>query len=195
MKILSRIALAGLLMPALANAVDQLQYTYVDAIYETGEIDVLGIDIDADGYGAGGSIAVSENIAITASVGKIDIETASLIGRDTDSKAYSIGITPHLSVGNNIDLVIPIAIEKVELRAGSLINEDETGYSIGIGVRALVSEQIELSAGILHVDVEEDDQGVGGSVRFHATQNVSAAIGAQYFGDSQSISLSGRFAF
>lgn len=185
----------GPLAPGFAGAVETLQYTYVEAGFETGEIDVAGVDIDADGFGGAGSIAVSENIALTASAAKAEIETAPYIGRDTDSKVFSIGVTPHFPLADNIDLVVPISIDRVDLRAGSFIDEDETGYSIGIGVRALVSSQIELEGEVIHVDVEDDDQGVAGSIRFHATDNLSAALGAQIFGDSQSIVFSGRFAF
>lgn len=69
------------------------------------------------------------------------------------------------------------------------------GLQIGVGVRALVSEMIELEAGLQHVDVDDDEQSVIGGIRFHASDQFSIGASALIGDDVTSLSLDGRLAF
>jgi len=196
MKSLSLVTGAAFLLSGMAQAVEDLQYTFVEAGYETGEVDVGTEDVDRDAFTAGGSFALTDYLAITASASKGEVDSEEAIGRDMDLNLIQIGFVPHYALGYDLDLVVPVAIIKADARAGSFVDEDDTGYSIGIGFRKLATEQIELSVGFRHVDILDDDTKIfSGSLRFHASDNISFALGADLSEDSASLLLGGRYAF
>ena len=114
---------------------------------------------------------------------------------DIDTVGISLGIAPHFPLGNKVDVVIPIAYEYVELDDG-FITIDDSGYSIGLGLRALLNPSWELSAGITHVDIgDSDEQTVGAAIRWHIVSLFSLSLGAQASSDVSAVTLGGRFSF
>ncbi len=106
-----------------------------------------------------------------------------------------MGIVPHFPLGNNVDLVIPVAYEWVELDDG-FYTIDDSGYSVGLGIRALLTPSLELSVGAHHIDIGDgDDQSVSGSIRWHIVELFSLSLGVAASSDVSSVTLGGRFTF
>jgi hypothetical protein len=175
---------------------DNLRYSYVDLTVSGGEIEVLNIDIDTTQASVSGSWGVSNNIALFAGFSGGEVQTSEVcFCTDIDTAGATLGINPHFEVANNVDIVIPVAFQWVELDDG-FDKIDETGYSIGLGLRALVSPSWELGVGVTHVDIDdEDEQTVSGSVRWHIVELFSLAVGAGISSDAKSVGLNGRFTF
>lgn len=187
--------LALLTISSSALAVENLNYNYIELGYETGEIDVLGTDIDATAFSGFGSYALTDSLAITAGAATGEVETSDHGPvPDVDTRDIALGLTPHFSLKENVDLVIPVAIHRAKAKAGT-VSDSETGYSIGIGVRALVTDMVELAASVQHIDIEDDEQSIGGSARFHANESVSFALSASFGDDTSSVGISGRLSF
>ncbi|MBT8422276.1 MAG: porin family protein [Gammaproteobacteria bacterium] len=197
MKALTALAMTALLFPALASAVDSLNYRYSELSYTSGDLDAPGGDIDADAISLFGSYAINDKLAVTAGISSGEIETGelALIGDDTDTKGISFGLVPHYPLSDKTDVLMPVAIQWSEAEVGS-VKEDDIGFSIGAGVRSLVTELIELEAGVDYVDVgDESDTVVSGSVRLHATDTLSIAVGGSHADDVDSYFVRGRVAF
>jgi len=196
MKSLTLVAGAAFLLSGMAQAIEDLQYTFVEAGYETGEVDTGTEDVDRDAFTVGGSFALTDYLAITASASKGEADSEEAIGRDMDVNFIQVGLVPHYALGYDLDLIMPVAIVRAEARAGSFVDEDDTGFSIGVGFRKLSTEQIELSVGFRYVDVLDDDTQIFfGDLRFHANDNISFALGADLSEDSASLLLGGRYSF
>ena len=84
------VMVAGMLSaPAFAQDGNGMSYTYLEAGYLDTEIDVGPNDIDGDGVGVGGSVAVNDTFFLTGSYGTQDFD----FGIDVDQ--WSVGIGAH----------------------------------------------------------------------------------------------------
>ena len=195
------IVIAYVMLPAVTLAApppNEIRYTYVGGAGVAGEIDLGGgVDVDQTLGSIGGLVGVHDNIALGGSVSAGTVDTSSLGPfTDIDTSSVSLGAIVHFPLSSTIDLVIPVFYEWVELDDG-FVTIDDSGYSIGGGIRALVTPAIELGIGISYVDIGSDsgDTSVGGSFRWHITDLVSLAIGAAASSDVTQGSLGIRFTF
>jgi hypothetical protein len=169
----------------------ELRYDFVDIDLAFGESDTIGNDVDFTRFGAAGSWGFHENIALigSLSVGEIDVPG------DAETTELSVGINPHFALSDNLDLVIPIAIRWAEIDNRGF-SDDDTGYSIGVGVRALLNPAWELGGGLQHVDIfDDDDQSLYGSVRWHLNKLFSLGLAAEVGGDASAVIFNARFSF
>jgi hypothetical protein len=182
---------------ALASpAPDEIRYSYVDISLTGGQIDAGRDDFAYGQAGVVGSWGVSDNIALFAgtAAGVVDVESEGYCC-DIETSELALGINPHFPLAKNVDIVIPLAFQYAEFDDGRF-TDDDTGYSIGLGIRALVHPNWELSAGIQHVEIFDDsDQTFGGSVRWHIVSLFSLALGAQVADDVKGVTFNGRFTF
>ena len=169
----------------------EIRYDYLDLGLLFGEIDTAGSDVDFWGAGVAGSWGVHQNIALTASLGTGEIDALG----DIDTTELSFGITPHFALADNLDLVIPLALEWADFDAGSA-SDDDTGYSLGVGVRWLINPAWEFGAGLTHVDIfDTDDQIVDASIRWHLSHLLSLGLGAEFGDDTSAALFDVRFSF
>lgn len=195
MRLRTALILAAIALPGQALAVDELNYSYVEAGYRIGEVDTSGQDVDFHKVGGTASYELTENFALfgTGFVG--EVETTDIgAPRDIDTRELSAGLTFHTPVYDNIDLVVPMAIAYARTRAGSSI-ESDTGYSIAAGIRALLTENIEAGAAIQHVDIEDDEQSLTGNVRFHINEWLSLSLDGEISDDVNRVGLGARYSF
>jgi len=200
---LLRLFFTGLLL-SLSFAVsaekpDELRYTYVNLDFTAGEIEDVyyGEDVDFGAFVVDGSIAVTDFLAIAGSIGAAVTDDICdyYYCDDVETTTVQIGVVPHFSIGNNVDLVFPISALRVDVE-GFGEDEDDTGYSVGIGIRALLNPSWELEAGITHVDVfDDDDQTFSGLVRWHISGLYSMSLGLSSNDDVNAATLGARFTF
>lgn len=187
------IVAAGL--PGIALAVDELNYSYVEAGYLIGEVESSGQDVDFTRLGGTASYELTENFALFGTGFTGEVETTDIgAPRDIDTRNLSAGLIAHFPLSKKMDLIVPMAIAYARARAGSNIQSD-TGYSIAIGVRALVTEYIELAGALQHVDIDDEEQSVTGSVRFHVNDIISVSLSGTAGEDADSLGVGARFSF
>lgn len=194
MKSIRLLAAAALLWPAMSLAAQppgELNYDFVDLGVTFGDIDTAGDDVDFSTFDVNGSWGFHKNVALIGrvAVGEIDVPG------DIDTTELSIGINPHFALNDRIDLVIPVAIEWAEFDAGSF-EDDDTGFSLGVGIRALASPAWEFNGGLRYVDIfEGDDLSVVGGARWHINSLFSLSADATIGDDVTGVRLGGRFSF
>jgi len=192
-------ALLVFLVPCISLAApppDEIRYSYVDLGLTGGQIDAGFTDFDFGTASVIGSWGVNTNIALFAGVagGTVDVESQGFCC-DIDTSEFTVGIIPHFALAENVDIVFPLGALRAEVDDG-FFSDDDTGYTIGVGIRALVHPRWELSAGVSYVDIfDDDDQSFGGSVRWHIVSLFSLALGVSFADDVESAALSARFTF
>ena len=194
MKSMKLLAGALLLSPAMVLAAEppaEIRYDYVDLGVTFGEVDTTGNDVDFSGFDVNGSWGFHPNVALIGGVGFGEIDTAG----DIETTEFSIGVMPHFPLTDKIDLVIPVAIEWAEYDAGAF-DDDDTGYSIGVGIRALPTPKWEFGAGLQYVDIFSNDEvSVLGEARWHISSLFSLSLGGSIGDDTSGVRFGGRFTF
>lgn len=196
---MKKLLLIGLwmLLPSSLFA-DDIRYSFVDISLGVGEGEIgPGEDVDLVKFAVNGSWGLGNNIALFASSSATVFDN---FENDDDCcdltlSEQSAGINPHFSLGGKVDIVIPIAFLRQEYE-NDFGESDDTGYSVGVGIRALVSSRWELAAEIRRVDIFEiTDETVTGSVRWHINDLFSLAFGAEANDLDEAVTLAGRFSF
>lgn len=147
--------LAALPLAASAQQASGLNYNYVEGGYTATNLDNGNDDIDADGFGANGSVALSDNFHLFGGFNRQDTDTFEFTsganrGRvNTDVNQWRLGLGYHLPIAATTDLVARAAYEKFEVDDVTVngtrydVNEGDDGYSAEVGVRSALGAKFE----------------------------------------------------
>lgn len=142
--------LLGLLFVSSHSAASDLNYSYVELAYLKSDSDVLGNDVDGDGFGIAVSHDISENLAISFSFQDEDYDF------QFDGQAISFGVDYHTPFSKQGDIVLGISIVDAEVSQPTLGSDDDTGNIIEIGIRNRINDTTDLQFFLSRADVFDD---------------------------------------
>ncbi len=189
--------LATSAIPQAAAAAAGPRYTYVDIAYVNTEIDddgLLGEDPDGDGIGIGGSVAVADMVHLFASYGMAELEVFDV---DVDYDVLTFGAGVNYPLSNTVDFVGRISYVDAEVDVDGFGSADESGYGLSTGVRAMLTEQVELSGFLNYVDLGSgaDETTVSIEALYSFNETFAAGLGTEFGSDSREISAGVRLYF
>lgn len=172
--------------PALAG---DLSYNYLELGYQ--RIDVDDINVDGDGFVLGGSFEVGEDWFIAASYGTAELD----FGVDFDQLEAGVGY--HMDMSPNADFFAKLSYVSVEASVPGFGSADDDGFGVRIGVRGMVSEQVELSGSIGYVDLSDsgDNTSFGAAALYSFTDAFALGFVVDLDDDVTAYGLVGRFYF
>lgn len=159
-----KLLLAGsLALASFATFADQPNYTYVGFGYV--KMDLDDIDLDPTGFYIDGSLELGDNWFVRAGFQTVDDSNGLL---DVDVDGHNLGAGVRIAASENTSLHVVADYLHAEAEAShryysDSVSEDENGFSLGVGVRSLITDSFELSADAAYVDLGDDsvDFGVG----------------------------------
>lgn len=166
-------AVPALCLAAFPAMADGFSYNYVQAGWETVDLDVSGgSDVDGDGFGVGGSFEVGDDFFIGASYGKADFDGG------VDLTALQVGFGWHTGLSDKTDFVASLSYVEGEVDAPGFGSFDDSGYGASIGVRSNVSDAVELFGAISYVDYGDggDSTGIGGGFWYNLNETFSLGM-------------------
>ncbi|HEX7081712.1 MAG TPA: outer membrane beta-barrel protein [Gammaproteobacteria bacterium] len=173
-----KLLFAGAMLPLAAVAQEQsLDYTYVEATYTSVEEDFGLVDIDGNGFGVKGSLAVSDSVFLFAGYATEDYDDV-----DVDGTKYDLGAGMRWGLNPRLDLVGELAWMHAEADAGA-ISADDDGLGLGVGLRSRVHDDIELQGGLRYVDFDDSDTFLSFGGRYYFTDSVAAGFGLDFNDD------------
>lgn len=172
-----------------------LSYNYVEGNITKGEIS----DFDYTTYGAELSIALGDTLFVkgTLAEGESDDEVFGGLSSDNvDISAYTLGLGAHLPISSRTDFVTEVSYIKNEIGFRGF-NQDADGYGVDAGIRTMLSDSVELAAGVNYVDGDDIDGELGFSAdaRFYLSNRLSLSVGYAERDDVDGISAGLRFNF
>ena len=182
-------AMAAVLSLSAAAAAEDMDYSYVQASYSQVEFDSIGID--GDGFGVEGSYGIGDRFAVIAGYESGDLD----FGADTTG--FELGGLFHAPLSDNVDLVTTLSYVSVEIDVPGLGSADDDGYGVGVGLRGMASQKIELNGGVSYVDLSDsgDDTSFGAGIRYHFTEAVSGGLSGGWGDDTSAYGIDARIAF
>lgn len=114
---------------AAAQAQDGLSYNYVQGGYAA-----TNADLDADGFGLEGSVALHPNFHLFGAYSNQDIDNTNL-----DFDQWRVGLGYNHAISRNADLLTRVAYEKFDAGNGF----DSDGYSVEVGLRGALHPNFE----------------------------------------------------
>lgn len=186
-----------------AVAAETFSYTYISAEYEnlTEEVDGISEDLEGDGISLGFSVNVVPNFAIIGAYGKLSADvTSGGSTLDIDMNIGSIGGLFHTPINETTDFIAGIELIRgsldLELNGNALPDEDSDGHALFAGIRAMVSDKVELTGILFRVDIEDDSTttvSLGGSYYIEKLFSLDAGYSFNSDGDSLTLGVTKYF--
>lgn len=187
---------SALLLPAFSYAGD-LSYSYVEATYGETEIDVgQGVgDVDGDGFGVAGSLAVAPNWHVFADFASADFDF------NVESTTYRVGGGFNYPISDSADVIARLSYVSVEVEvdtAFGTFDADEDGFGLGAGLRGKVADNFELEGAVEYVDLGGDSGGDTSFIaegRYFFTPIFALGAGVELGDDFTTYGISARLNF
>lgn len=180
---LSVASLFAAVSPALAENINGYgpKWDVVEAGYVQADLDAD--DSSPSGFGAAVLKSLGDNFYLTGRYRDVsEEEKISNIRVDIELSQLSAGIGYKYAITNTTDIFAQVTFENLEATAsaqGQSDSNDENGFGAAVGVRSMVVEQLEVSAQIGYIDIDDDSEtAFGASAYYYVTDDV--ALGATY---------------
>ena len=180
-----------------AALAETFSYTFISASYSIISEDIDGIseDLEGDGIDLNFALNIAPNFAITGGygTGSADV-TSGGTTVDADIDAGGIGILFHTPINQTTDFVAGIELIKgnVDLKVNgtSLPSEDADGNSIYAGIRAMVTDKVELNGFLDRTKIEDDSStDISFGASYYIDKLFSLDAGYSFDSDGNAISF------
>lgn len=186
-----RKSLGILLLMAATPAMADISYNYVDLSVQRIELDVPGADVDGDGIAIGGSFEIAEDWFVQAGYGTADFD----FGVDLDQ--FALGLGYRSAISQTSDVFATVSYLRADVSASGFGSADDDGFGISVGVRAMLTDVLELNGSIGYVDLDQGGDGTsisaGGLYSF--TDTFALGLGIGFDEDVTSYGIVGRIYF
>ncbi|HEX6259257.1 MAG TPA: outer membrane beta-barrel protein [Woeseiaceae bacterium] len=185
----SRLFLLSLVAVSAAAAAEDLSYNFIQGSY--GQVEVDEVDVDGDGFGIEGSVAVSDSFHLFGGYTTADMD----FGIELNQLEAGIGYNTPIS--ETVDLVATLSYVSAEVEAAGFGSADDSGYGLGVGLRAMLSPVFEVNGDIQYVDFGDggDDTGFGAGFLYSFTEQFAAGVSGDWSDDFSSYQLNARMLF
>lgn len=162
---ISVLVLSGIMTSTQAKT---FSYNYLQGAYESTDLD----GPDADIFRISGSYNISPHLNVIGEYATGDIDNPSG-GGDLDFDETAIGIGYHTPIARDTDLTANV---KVVNRDTDLAGDD-TGYGVGVGVRHMFTDRVEVDANVDFVDVQDiEDTTLKVGARYYFNPAISTGL-------------------
>ena len=174
----------------LASHADVMDYSYAELGYIDSEFDADGFDVDGDGFGLRGSLAINQTFFVFAGYESLDFDF------DVDLSTLEVGGGARWPLSDKVDLVGRLGIVKAEADVGPF-DADDDGFMLGARVRGVVAPKFELEGGFDYRDLDDagDDTTIVLEGRYFFVEQFSGGLSVSIGDDVTSIGLNARMTF
>lgn len=183
------IACLALLPLSGAALAEDFDYSFVEVSW--GQIEFDELDVDGDGIGIGGSMAISDSFHVFGGYQTGDMDF------DVDINRLEAGLGFNTPLSDAVDLTASVSYVSIEAEAGGL-SADENGYGLGVGLRAMASPALEVGGGISYKDYGDSfdaETEFNGGFLYHFSEAFSVGLAGEWGEDFTMYSVNGRFSF
>ncbi len=170
---------------------EDISYNYVVGGYQRIDLDNgFGLDIDGDRFAIGGSFEVGESWFLFAGYGLSDFD----FGVELDEISAGVGF--HTAISPSTDFVAEVGFASADISAAG-VSVDDNGYAASVGVRSMLSNEVELAAAVTYADIGDfgSDTSVGGSAWYNLSEQFALGLTANAGDDVTSYGLGARLYF
>jgi opacity protein-like surface antigen len=184
----SRSLLLALFAFSATAAAEDPNYNFIQGSY--GQIEADDVDVDGDAFGIEGSVALTDRFHLFGGYTTADLD----FGVDLNQSEIGVGFNSPIS--ETVDLIASLAYVSAEVESG-FGSADDSGYGLGLGLRAMVTPVIEVNGDIQYVDFGDggDDTGFGAGFLYNFTERFAAGLSGDWSDDFSSYQLNARMHF
>ncbi|MDX1482485.1 MAG: outer membrane beta-barrel protein [Woeseiaceae bacterium] len=176
------------LLGIAGTASAEFNYNFVQATY--GQIDFDDINVDGDNFGIDLSLAINDEFHLFGGADFSDLDF------NVDATSWEAGVGWNNTLTPIVDIVARASFQSIDIDT-NFGNADDTGLGIGVGLRAAVTDLLELNGSIEYVDFDDsgDNTTLNAAALFNFTERFSVGLTGSFDDDVELISLAGRIYF
>ena len=183
------LVLAALSVQATAVAQTDQQPLRSNLDYSFAELRFVDVDTNGgDGFRLAGSYEVGGQWLLVGALTALDFNG------NVDSNLLEVGGGYVWKYSNDFDLVSTLRLVRAEVDT-PVGDADDTGFAFAAGARGLLAPQFEVRGSVNHINLDNSDTYLQIAGDYYFTRDISAGISLDFAGDTDSISLGGRWYF
>lgn len=188
MKMINKRWLLGLAASffAIGTAAADLDYNYVEVRYVDAELDE--VSVDGDGFLIGGSFELTEEWLIVGSYRDLGFDFG------VDASLLEAGFGYIVPTDTPFDVVGYAKLARAKVEANGF-DDTENGFSVAVGGRGMINENIEVRAFLNHIDIDGSDTFLEFAGDWHFNDQFALGASIELGGDADAFSIGGRFFF
>lgn len=186
-KSLALAAAFGLTVPGLALA----EFNYTSAEFDlVADVEFDSTSVDGDGFAIAGSYTIADGFFIAGSWTDADLDLG------IDGELLTIGGGYFHTLDEDLDFVATLSLVDAEVSVGNF-SADDDALSIGGGIRARLSDVIEVDAMLEYQDwdLSDNDTSVTIRGRYYFSEGMAAQVGIRAAGEIETLSIGIRGEF
>ncbi len=183
----------GALMLSSATAMAEgPSYSYIQANYQEIDVDLGGgFDVDGDGYGVAGSVAINDSWFVFVDYAASELESI------VDLDQTRLGAGFNSAISENTDWFATLAYVDLSLKAPGLGSASDSGFGASVGVRSMMNPNFELYGSLGYSDLGDGGDGtaVAAGLWYTVTGNLALGLGAEVGSDITTYGIGIRLYF
>lgn len=186
-KAIAAAASLGLVAPGLALA----EFNYTSAEFDlVADIEFDSNSVDGDGFSIAGSYTITDGFYIAGSWTDADLDFG------LDGEVMTIGGGYFHNLDEDLDFVATLSLVDAEVSFGSFSGDDDA-LALGGGIRARLSDVIEVDAMLEYMDWDNSDNETSALIRgrYYFSDGLAAQLGVRIGGEIETLSIGIRGEF
>jgi len=174
-------------MAALASSplLADMNYTNLELSF----IDVdLGRNVDGNGFEVSGAYEFNDNLFLFGEWQDQNLD----FGVDGRQLEFGAGLVR--GINDKLDFVGTLSYLDTELKAGGVTAGDD-GLAISGGIRALVTDAVQLDASLKYIDFDDSDTGFSFGGRYYFNPTMAIAASADFYDNADTLRVGFRWEF
>jgi hypothetical protein len=169
-------------------------WNYIQGSYASADV----IGFEPSGFAVNGSHLIGDNFFLMGDYNLLS-EDVSGFDLDVDYAQLSLGLGYRYAVNSSSDVYVAVSYEDVTFELSgndSKLKSSENGYGVQVGVRSMVTDNIELSGSLGMVSIDsESDTAYDLGANYFFNESFSAGVGYSSWDDIDITSLNVRYSF
>lgn len=189
---MKRTALFGAVVAALAPSLllADMNYTNFEVSFLDVELDQGPFNVDGDGFELAGAYELNDRVFLFGEWQDQSLDFG------VDGRTIEIGGGYTHSFSDKLDFVGQLSYLDSEVKAGNLTADDD-GLALGGGIRALVTDAVQLDASLKLVDFDNSGSDTGFSIggRYYFNPSMAIAASADFNDNADALRVGFRWEF
>jgi opacity protein-like surface antigen len=161
------------LAPVASFAADnEMSYSNVELKYLSLSLNDSTFNVNGDGFAVSGAYEVGSKVFL---LGEWQDQSYDF---GVDGRQYELGVGFHHGISSTVDFVGTLSYIDSKASAGS-ISASDNGFGLGGGIRARLSKEFEIDAGLKYVDFDNSgsDTGLAANGRWYFKKTMALSFG------------------
>lgn len=187
---MTRTTLLGAVMAALTSSslLAEMNYNNLELSFVDIDLGGSGFNVNGDGFEFSGAYEFNDSLFLFGEWQDQNLDFG------VDGRQLELGAGLVHGINDRLDFVGQLSYIDTELKAGNIKVGDDA-LALSGGIRAMVTDAVQLDAGIKYIDFDNSDTGLSFGGRYYFNPNMAISAAADFYDNADTLRLGFRWEF